>query len=178
MVFTLERLSVALRLTVTLWLFHPAGALALVTGAVRSILTAGLLVALVELPALSLTEALAVRPTPSPVIVLSAGLVEGSMPDRASAAVHSIVTSPLYHPSPLGLEVGVPLKVGALLSMLMLLTVALALLPATSDAVPVTTWFSPSLLTVVGPGQPPTAAMPERESLQTKLTTTSLLFHP
>src|SRR6266511_1758865 len=53
-------------------LFHAGGAEAFVTGAVLSILTAGLEVAFVELPALSLTDADAVRPVPSLEMVLSA----------------------------------------------------------------------------------------------------------
>src|SRR5436189_205127 len=93
---TPERLSAQVKLTVTSVLFQPAGAFDVVVGAVRSILT-GALFALVVLPARSLTEALAIRLAPSPVITLLAGTVAVSIPDRPawSEAVQWIVTSPL-----------------------------------------------------------------------------------
>src|SRR5438067_1789906 len=59
--------------------------------------------------------------------------------------------------------------------MLMPLTVAEAVLPALSLAVPVTDCAAPSLLRVVGPAQLATA---ESASAQVKLTVTSLLFQP
>src|SRR5712691_2737017 len=59
--------------------------------------------------------------------------------------------------------------------MLMPLTVALALLPATSVAVPLTDWPAPSMRTAAGSGQ---LATPDRLSLQVKLTVTSVLFQP
>lgn len=59
--------------------------------------------------------------------------------------------------------------------MLMSLTVALAVLPARSVALPVTDWPVPSVLTVASPVQ---VAMPETESEQEKLTETSVLFQP
>src|SRR6266536_4173062 len=149
---TPDSASVAFRLTVTLVLFQFAGAVALVVGAVLSILTAGLLVAVVVLPALSDTEALAVRPLPSPLMVLSAR-TEPARPDSASDAVQWMVTLPWYQPAAFGAVVGAPLRVGATLSILMPLTVALALLSALSTAVPVTAWFAALLLSVVGPVQ-------------------------
>ena len=103
-------------------LFQPAGAVALVVGAVRSILTAGLL-AVVLLPALSLTVWVAVRFSPSPVMALFAGAAVAS-PESASSAVHAMTTSPLYQPL-VGCVVGAPLRVGAVLSTLTPLTVAL-----------------------------------------------------
>jgi hypothetical protein len=54
-------------------------------------------------------------------------------------------------------------------------TVALAVLPAASLAVPVTTWPCPSLVSVTGDGQ---VAMPEVGSEHVKLTVTSVLCHP
>jgi hypothetical protein len=57
--------------------------------------------------------------------------------------------------------------------MLMLLTVALALLPAASVAVPVTDWFAPLALRVLFG---PQATIPEVASAQVKLTVTSVLF--
>ena len=54
--------------------------------------------------------------------------------------------------------------------------VALALteLPTASVAVPVITWFAPSMLTVCGPGQETGGAPP----VHTKLTVTGVLFQP
>src|SRR5207247_1534292 len=104
---TPESPSLASRVTVTSLLFQFAGAVALVVGAVLSILTAGLLVLLVVLPALSATEVLAVRPVPSLLMVLSAGVLP-ARPDRASEAVQWMVTLPLYQPAPFGLLVGAP----------------------------------------------------------------------
>src|SRR5437588_8691688 len=135
-----------------------------VVGAVLSILTAGLLVAVVVLPALSLTDALAVRPVPSLLIVLSLGQLP-LIPERVSEQVQWTVTFVLYHPAPLGLVVGAPFSVGATLSMLMLLTVALELLSAVSTAVPVADWLAPLLDSIVGPLQ---LLMPESLTEQVK----------
>ncbi len=59
--------------------------------------------------------------------------------------------------------------------MLMPLTVAPAVLPATSVAEPVADWLAPSPDSVCGPGH---AATPDGVSLQTKDTVTAELFHP
>src|SRR6185437_14784342 len=107
---------------------------------VLSILTAGLLEAVVRFPALSLTEAVEVRPVPSPDIVLLAGQPPVGMPESASPQVQATITLPLYQPAPLGLVVGAPLRVGAVWSILMFPTVAVAELPALSTAVPVADW--------------------------------------
>ncbi len=61
--------------------------------------------------------------------------------------------------------------------MLMLFTVALALLPALSVQVPDPDWLAPSLESTVSVGGLP-AASPERESAQVKLTVTFVLFQP
>src|SRR6478736_1879070 len=74
-----------------------------------------LTVAALVLPARSETEAAADRSSPSPVIVLSAGAAP-SRPERASAADHFTVTSPVYQPSPFGAVVAAPLRVGSVLS--------------------------------------------------------------
>src|SRR3954451_12819710 len=97
-----------------------------VVGAVRSIMTVGLS-AFVMLPALSETLSEALRPVPSPVMVLFAGTLLAS-PDVASNAVHLIATSPLYQPLPFAPVVGAPLSDGAVLSMLMPVTDADVLL--------------------------------------------------
>ena len=54
------------------------------------------------------------------------------------------MTSVLYQPFAFGAVVGAALRFGAVLSMLMPLTVVLALLPALSTAVPSTDWSAPS----------------------------------
>src|SRR5206468_220872 len=78
-----------------------------VLGALRSMFT-GALSALVVLPALSDTEALANRPVPSPVIELLGG-AGPARPESASPAVHATATSSLYHLVPCGsVPVGAP----------------------------------------------------------------------
>src|SRR5262245_58519486 len=124
------------------------------------------------LPARSLTEALAPRLPPLPSITLSAGTVDRSTPERTSAAVQWMVTSPLYQPAAFGWLVGAPLSVGAVLSTLRAPTLVLALLPAASVAVPLTLWFLPSL-SVWGAVQP---LIPERSSEHVKLTVTFALY--
>src|SRR5688500_17840201 len=125
-----------------------AGTAARVLGAVRSILMSPT-VALVPLPARSITEALADNAAPSPLTVLSAG-GSPSRPESASEAVQRTVTSPLYQPLPFGALVGAPLRLGAVLSMLMPLRLALAELSAASAAVPSALWFAPSPFVTAG----------------------------
>ncbi len=147
-----------------------------VVGAVRSILTWALL-AVVVLPALSAIDAVAVRPAPSPVIVLLAGCVAGLMPDRASAPFQPMVTLPLYQPLPLAAVVGVPVRLGAVLSILMPLTELLAVLSALSTAAPDTDWFAPSVESRTLP-PPVQLLMPDSASEQVSVTVTLLLFQP
>jgi hypothetical protein len=116
-------------------LFQVGNADAFVTGAVRSILTGGALVAFVVLPALSETEALAVRFVPSPPRTLSAGH-EPLIPESPSEQVQCTVTFALYHPFAFALVVGAPVSDGAVLSMLIPVTLAAAVLPALSSALP------------------------------------------
>src|SRR5439155_5414380 len=132
---TPESASLADRLTSTSTVFQAPGAAAVVVGAVVSILTAGL-VAVVVLPALSLTDVVAARPTPSPGMMLSGGVAVG--PESASEAVQWIETFWWYQPLPFGLVVGAPLRVGATLSMLTFAIVAWPVLSALSVAAPVT----------------------------------------
>src|SRR5438046_7905217 len=135
---TPERASAGDRVTVTLLFVQLFDAPPTpVTGGVLSMLT-GELTPVPVLPALSDTDALAVRLLPSPEIVPSPGAVAGSMPERSSAALQWIVTLPLYQPLPFAPVVGAPLTVGLTRSMLMALTVADAPLPATSETLPVT----------------------------------------
>ncbi len=140
----------------------------------------------VELPALSETLAL-VAPSlsPSPVMLLLAGQAP-ARPESESLQVQAMATSPLYQPSSLGFVVAAPVTTGAVLSMLMSPTVALASLSATSTALPITDCLAPSVVTVwFGPQ----LLMPEAKpglslvtpcfgSSQAKLTVTSVLFHP
>src|SRR4051812_41567595 len=65
--------------------------------------------------------------------------------------------------------------VGAVLSMAIGLTVALALLPARSDTEAAAERAAPSSLTVLSAGQ---ATMPERISLHTQCTITLALYQP
>jgi hypothetical protein len=142
-VFTPERASSQVKLTVTSSLFKPfafaAGErCASIVGAVRSNLMP-VTDADVLLPALSETDTgPAPRSAPSPVIVESAGTVAGSTPERASDAVQWIVTSLMYQPSAVAGVVGAPERFGAVRSMLMSETVAEAWLPTRSCAVPET----------------------------------------
>src|SRR4051812_40676967 len=155
----------------TLLLFQPAGASARVVGAVRSMFTAALS-AVVLLPALSATVAVSLRPLPSPVMLLLVGAE--ATPERSSAAVQSILTSPLYQPLPFAATVGLPVSVGAVLSTLIPPTVVLAELPAASTAVPSRDWLvpSPNVLSAV------TLSMPDRRSLPSNDAVTSVLFQP
>src|SRR5918912_2267451 len=115
-----DRPSVPVSVTWTGPTYQPlssgAGTLAEVLGAVRSILTP-LTVRLAVLPALSLIEALADRLSPSPAIMLLVGH-RPSRPDRASPHVQATVTSAVYQPAAFGWVVAAPLRVGAVLSML------------------------------------------------------------
>src|SRR6266545_2548876 len=154
-------------------LFQSPGADAVVVGAVLSMSTAGLL-ALVVLPALSLTDAATFLPAPSPPIVLLSGQPT-SMPESASEHAQATVTSPAYQPAALAPVVGAPLRTGATLSMLTGPTVALAVLSALSVAAPTRDWSAPSSVRVVVPGQ---LLMLDSSSAQVKLTVTAVLFQP
>jgi hypothetical protein len=96
-------------------------------------------------------------------------------PESASAHAKLTVTAELFQPAAFGATDRDALMLGAVLSMLMPDTVALALLPALSVAVPVTDWFAPSIDSVVGALQ---LATPESASVHVKLTVTSVLFQP
>src|SRR6476661_1262635 len=104
---TPDSASCGVKVTSTLLLTQPLGAETSVLGAVLSILT-GSLVALVLLPALSLIDAEAVRPSPSVDRTESASS-SPARPDRASSADQVCVTFVLYQPLVLGLAVGAAL---------------------------------------------------------------------
>jgi hypothetical protein len=172
-VSTPERLSCGTSVSVTSVLFQAGGAVTVVVGAVRSILTAGALCTEpLVLPALSVAEALDVSPLPSPLMIVSTGLV---VPDKASVAVQWTVTSPRYQPAAFGLVVGAPDSPGATLSMLMPPTVVLAALSALSVTEPVTDWFARLVVSVVGAEEDLT---PDVASPGVKETVTSVLFQP
>src|SRR5690348_8524258 len=107
-------------------------------------------------------------------MVVSAGAV--GTPDSASAAVQCTVTSPLYQPFPLGCAVGVPDRVGAVVSPAGAVDVAVAMLPALSVAVPVTVTPGCTVLELVvvpsarQPAIPDASPPPERGSAQVKVT--------
>src|SRR5207248_11114675 len=102
------------------------------------------------LPARSWTVAVAPRLLPSPETTLSAGH-EPAMPDSTSLHVQWTTTLLSYQPSVFGPVVGAPERSGRVLSTSMPLTVAVALFPAASVAVPEAVWPCPSL-SVCGTG--------------------------
>ena len=85
-------------------------------------------------------------------------------PDSSSVAAKAIVTGVLFQPL---FATGdcVAVTIGAVLSMLSV-TLAVAVLPALSTALPETTWLAPSALTVTGAGH---FSMPDSESAQAKV---------
>ena len=111
--------------------------LAVVFGAARSIRMPDTVVVVV-LPALSVHVADAARFAPSPVTMLGAGVAV--TPEPPSVHTQVTVTSALLQP----VALGVPVSAGPVLSTLTPVTLAVALLPAASVAVPVAVWFAPS----------------------------------
>lgn len=97
------------------------------------------------------------------------------MPESASSHEKLTVTGLLFHPLVLADGVLLPVIVGAVLSILIFLTVIEAVFPALSVAVPVADWPSPSNGSDTGPEHESTS---ESESMQEKLTNTSELCHP
>src|ERR1051326_510377 len=93
-----------------------------------------------------------------------------------------MLTSPRYHDCsdgsvPLAVVVGAPVRVGLVLSILILLTVAVLELPAASVALPTADWLAPSSCKVTGAVQSPEGT-PEVASVQVNVTVTSELFQP
>src|SRR5919112_1020657 len=94
---TPDRASVADRVRVTEPFVQPAGVpVSVLAGGVRSMRTAGALVAVVDRPAPLVAVALLVSPSPSPVMRVSAGA--SAMPDSGSEAVQCTGTSLRYQP--------------------------------------------------------------------------------
>jgi hypothetical protein len=96
------------------------------------------------------------------------------MPDRESEQTKVTVTFDVYMPDPFAGGEVVSVMVGGVLSMLSV-TPSAAVFPALSVAVPETTWFAPSVVTVCGGGP---VATPDSASAQTNVTVTFVLFHP
>jgi hypothetical protein len=97
------------------------------------------------------------------------------MSESASFPVKVTVTLVLFQPFALAAGVGVALAVGAVLSMLIPLTVVLAVLPALSVAAPLADCPAPSVEMVCGAAHD---AMPEVASLHVNATVTSCLYQP
>ena len=162
-------------MTVALPFSHPAAVgsgatVAEIVGAVLSMLSVTLAAAV--LPAVSVAVPLTTWPAPSVVTTRGAG--HEAIPDRSSAQTNVTVVLPFSHPVAVGSGAMVAEIVGAVLSMLSV-TLAAAVLPALSTAVPVTTWPCPSVLTSREAGH---VATPDPESLHAKLTWTSVRFQP
>ena len=85
-----------------------------------------------------------------------------------------ITTSVLFQPAAFAGGAALALSNGGVRSILTV-TGSCAVLPARSVAVPVTTWFAPSVLTGIGPEQ---LATPEPVAEQVNVTMTGVLFHP
>src|SRR6185295_8302902 len=156
-------------------LFQPAafaaGATdAVITGAVRSTLSVTDAVAV--LPALSVAVPRTIWFAPSDDTTCGGG--HDAMPDRSSAQTKVTVAFWPTHPAAFGGGATVAAIVGAVLSMLSV-TLAVAVLPALSVAVPDTICPWPSVLTTRDGGHD---AMPDPESLHVKATCTSVRFQP
>jgi len=175
-VFTPDKESVQVKLTVTGTLFQPKtfGGIErwLVTiGGVRSMLMLSS-VADDELPALSVQVPVADCEDPS--LVSASGVETELIPERESTQAYDTVTGLLFHPNELARGLLDAVMMGPVRSMFMLVSVAVAELPALSTHVPVAVWLAPSWK-VTGDAR---LRSPERESLQLKLTVTGALFHP
>jgi hypothetical protein len=125
-------------------------------------------------PALSTAEPAAIWPAASALSV--AGAVHVAIPDSVgwSWQLKVTVTAALFQPKLFAGGTALAAMVGGVLSRLMLIDVE-AEFPARSVAVPLITWFAPSVLTVTDGGQD---ATPEVLSEQVKVTTTLELFQP
>jgi hypothetical protein len=178
--------SAQVKFTVTSALFQPFGfaalRLALIVGAVLSSFT------VTELVAMLFALSVAVPPTSVPfvsvlmvldaVVPPSATQLLRPEPPSLSAQVKVTVASALFQPAALGAGVTLWLIVGAVVSLRVAVCDAVAVLPATSVAVPVTTvpagtvllldaGLVPSATQLAMPDAPPP---PEFESLQVKVT--------
>src|SRR5438445_810495 len=99
------------------------------------------------------------------------GAVQDETPLRLSEQVKFTVTSELFQPAAFGAGLATAEMAGGVLSMFTV-TDTVALNPAMFTAVPITTWFLPSMVTCTGGVH---EAIPRR-SEQVKLTVTLELF--
>lgn len=167
--------SAQVKFTVTFELFHPlalgAGeATAVIVGGVLSIFTER--VAAEVLPALSMTDPVT-GVVPSAVTVTAAGQVP-ARPESASEQVKVTVTFELFQPLAFGAGDCSAVMIEGVLSRL-IVTLVVAVFPAVSVAVPETTWFAPSVLTITGDGQVCIGLLP---AVQVNVTVTFELFQP
>ena len=146
---------------------------ATIAGAVWSILMAPLRKVPTR-PATSAAWPVAERLLPSVASVMGAVRVPGAMPDSASVAEKVTVTGPLFQPLTFGGGAAAAVTTGLVLSTLRV-TLALAVFPDLSVAVPETTCPAPSVLTTTGAGQ---VSMPAALSEQVNFTVTLPLFQP
>jgi len=131
--------------TVTFELFHPVAfgggvMTADIVGGVLSRLT--VVAAVAEFPALSTAVPATIWPAPSPLTVTGVG--HDAIPLRLSEQAKETVTLELFQPAALGGGAARPESTGSVLSILTV-TEAVATKPAWFTAVPVTTWFAPSV---------------------------------
>src|SRR5262245_5140382 len=126
------------------------------------------------LPARSVARPVADRFVTSVAISIGAVRLPGTNPDSASVAAKVTATGPLFHPSALGSGDEMAVTAGAVLSRFTV-TLAVAVLPDLSVAVPSITWPAPSMLTTRRAGQ---VAIPEPSSAHTNFTVTLVRFQP
>src|SRR6185503_14269054 len=155
--------------------FQPAAlgngtCVAVIVGRVLSTLTVTAVSA--ALPARSTAAPRTIWPAPSAVIAAGAG--HDAMPDRPSVQVNVTIASRVIHPALFGSGCTEATIVGAVLSILTV-TLAEAVLPALSTAVPVTTCAAPSVVTVFDGEH---VAIPDPVSAHVKFTRTSIRFQP
>jgi hypothetical protein len=125
-----------------------------------------------ELPALSTAVPMTDWFAPSVESVVE--VEQDWMPESASMQVYVTVTFSLFQPLALAAGAVTATIVGLVLSTLTL-AVAVAAFPATSTAVPKTSWLAPSVETMTDAGQ---VVTPESPSEQWNVTVTSPLFQP
>src|SRR3954470_9998133 len=123
------------------------------------------------LPARSATEPATVV-EPLPATTWSAGHAPAAIPDSASVQVKCTVTGPSYTPPGPGARSGVAVIVGLVRSTLTGPMDVVAVLPATSTAVPAAVWLAPSLKTRGAVHD----AMPDSESPQVNVPVTGALY--
>jgi hypothetical protein len=110
----------------------------------------------------------------APSVVTTCGDGQVAIPESLSLQIKLTVTEELFQPAPLGTGEETAVMTGATLSTLTV-TLAEAVLPASSVALPGITWPLPLLFTLTGVEQETIA---DKLALQVKVTVTGPLFHP